>query len=145
MVPFATALAAVAGDASLLALPGLLDAPLFQVASMDAQWRYFNWADCVETQETLAMLLATAERGGYGGAAFALRSRLDASTAPLLNVSVCSSCSMEYVNALLFFSSAGDAAARDALPLDIAYPSKMVALMRSDWGPNGTFGGVRAG
>jgi hypothetical protein len=41
VVPFATALGSVTGDASLLNLPGLLDAPLFQVASMDASWRYF--------------------------------------------------------------------------------------------------------
>jgi hypothetical protein len=41
VVPFATALGAVTGDAGLLNLPGLLDAPLFQVASMDAAWRYF--------------------------------------------------------------------------------------------------------
>ena len=145
VVPFATALGAVTGDASLLNLPGLLDSPLFQVASMDAAWRYFNWADCVETQETLAMLLATAERGGDVGAAFALRARLDATTAPLVNMSDCSSCSMEYINALLFFSAAGDAAARDALPLDLAYPEKMLALFRSSWDDDGAFVGFRAG
>jgi hypothetical protein len=145
VVPFATALEGAMGDASLLNLPGLLDAPLFQVASMDAQYRYFNWADCVEGQETLAMLLATAERGGFAGAAFALRARLDATTVPLVNVSVCSSCSMEWINALLFFSAAGDAAARDALPLDLAYPEKMVALFRSSWAEEGAFVGFRAG
>ena len=64
VLPFATALGSVVGDTSLLYLPGLTDAPLFQVASMDAQWRYFNWADSEETQETLAMLLSTAERSG---------------------------------------------------------------------------------
>lgn len=52
---------------------------------------------------------------------------------------------MEYINALLFFSAVGDAAARDALPLDLAYPEKMVALFRSSWAPNGTFVGFRAG
>jgi hypothetical protein len=91
------------------------------------------------------MLLATAQRGGFAGAAFALRERLDAATAPLLNVSACPSCSMEYINALLFFSAVGDAAARDALPLDLAYPEKMVALFRSSWAVNGTFVGFRAG
>ena len=144
-IPFATALGAVTGDASLLHLPGLAAAPLFQVASMDAQWRYFNWADCVETQETLAMLLSLAEQGGNPGAAFALRARLDASPLPLLNLTACSSCSMEYINALLFYSAAGSAAERDALPLDLAYPMKNVALFRSSWADTGTFVGFRTG
>jgi hypothetical protein len=146
LLPFATALSAVTGDASLLDLPGLALAPLFQVASMDSAWRYFNWADSEETQETLAMLLATAERSGELGAAFALRARLDASTVPATNFSACSArCALEYPHALLYFSAAGRAADRDALPLDIAYPEKMLAFMRSSWAPNGTFVGFRAG
>ena len=92
-----------------------------------------------------AAIVAELERGGFAGAAFALRARLDATTVPLVNVSVCSSCSMEWINALLFFSAAGDAAARDALPLDLAYPEKMVALFRSSWAEEGAFVGFRAG
>ena len=146
ILPFATALSAVTGDGSLLALPGLAAAPLFQVASMDAGWRYFNWADSEETQETLAMLLSTAERGGEAGAAFALRARLDASAVAPTDFLACSGrCALEYPHALLYFSAAGGVGDRDALPLDIAYPEKMLAFMRSDWGPNGTFVGFRAG
>ena len=146
VLPFATALSAVTGDASLLNLPGLADAPLFQVASMDAQWRYFNWADAEETQETLAMLLSTAERSGALGAAFALRARLDASAVPPTDFAACSArCALEFPHALLYFSAAGDAADRDALPLDIAYPAKMLTTMRSGWGENDTFVGFRAG
>ena len=146
VLPFATALSAVTGDGSLLSLPGLALSPLFQVASMDAQWRYFNWADSEETQETLAMLLSTAERGGLPGAAFALRARLGASAVPPTDFAACSArCALEFPHALLYFSAAGDAADRDALPLDIAYPEKMLAFMRSSWAQNGTFVGFRAG
>jgi hypothetical protein len=149
VVPFATALAAVTGDASVF-VPGLFDAPLFQVASMDAQYRYFNWADSIETQETLSMLLAVAAQGGGAdgrGAAFALRARLDANPVPAAatDIANCSSCSMEYINALLFFSDAGDAAARDALPLDVVVPAKKLAMMRSSWAADGAFVGFKAG
>lgn len=85
IVPFATALAAVTGDASLLNAPGLADAPLFQVASMDGAWLYHNYADALETQETVAMLLALAGQSGGSdgrGVAFALRARLDANPIP---------------------------------------------------------------
>lgn len=148
-LPFATALAAVTGDASAF-VPGLSDAPLFQVASMDAQWRYHNTGDALESQETLSMLLALAGQSGGAdgrGAAFALRARLDANPVPAdaTDIANCSSCSMEYINALLFFSDAGDAAARDALPLDVVYPSKKLALMRSSWAADGTFVGFKAG
>jgi len=146
VLPFATALGSVVGDTSLLDLPGLTDAPLFQVASMDAQWRYFNWADSEETQETLAMLLSTAERSGEVGTAFALRARLDSSPVPPTDFLACSArCALEFPHALLYFSAAGGAADRDALPLDIAYPPKMLATMRSGWGLNDTFVGFRAG
>ena len=146
VLPFATALSAATGDGSLLGLPGLALAPLFQVASMDAAFLYFNWADSEETQETLAMLLSTAERGGLPGAAFALRARLDASAVPPTDFAACSArCALEFPHALLYFSAAGDAADRDALPLDIAYPDKSLAFMRSSWAPNSTFVGFRAG
>jgi hypothetical protein len=145
-LPFAMALGAVTGDTSLLDLPGLTDAPLFQVASMDAQWRYFNWADSEETQETLAMLLSTAERSGEVGTAYALRARLDSSPVPPTDFLACSArCALEFPHALLYFSAAGGAADRDALPLDIAYPQKMLTTMRSGWGANDTFVGFRAG
>ena len=149
IIPFATALNAVTGDTSLLDLHGLVDAPFFQVASMDAQSRYFNWGDSIESQETLSMLLATAERSENGGSgeAFALRARLDMSPVSVFNTDManCSSCSMEYINSLLFFSAKGNVTDRDELPLDVAYPAKMVALMRSSWETNGTFVGFRAG
>jgi hypothetical protein len=151
IIPFATALGAVTRDMSLLDLPGLVDAPFFQVASMDAQSRYFNWGDSIESQETLSMLLATADRSHNnnwgGGEAFALRSRLDMNPVSVDNTDTanCSSCSMEYINSLLFFSAQGNVTERDALPLDVAYPEKMVALLRSSWQVNGTFVGFRAG
>jgi len=146
ILPFATALSAVTGDSELLNLTGLTSAPLFQVASMDAQWRYFNWADAEESQETLAMLLSAAERGGLAGAAFALRQRLDSSTVSPLDFTACSArCALEYTHALLYFSAAGGEDDRDALPLDVAYPEKKVAFLRSSWGTNGTFVGFRAG
>lgn len=146
VLPFATALSEVMGDTSLFDLPGLTDAPLFQVASMDAQWRYFNWADSEETQETLAMLLSTAERSGEVGTAYALRARLDSSPVSPTDFVACSArCALEFPHALLYFSAAGEEADRDALPLDIAYPQKMLATMRSGWGLNDTFVGFRAG
>jgi hypothetical protein len=48
---------------------------------MDAQWRYHNTGDAIESQETLSMLLALAAQSGGAdgrGAAFALRARLEA-------------------------------------------------------------------
>jgi hypothetical protein len=143
ITPFSVALSSVIGDTSLVKLPGLGDAPFYQVAMMDAQSRYFNTGDCVETQETVSMLLATAG----GGEAFALRARLDQNPVSALNTDIanCSSCSMEYINALLFFSARGDVAERDQLPLDVAYPMKKTAIFRESWKTNGTFVGFRGG
>ena len=84
-VPFANALETATGDASLFAVPGLALAPLYQTLVMDAQFRYMNWADASEDQETLAMLLSVASRNASSaasrGAAFSLRARLDAALA----------------------------------------------------------------
>ncbi len=112
---------------------------------MDAQFRYFNWADCVETQETIGMLVATAAAAGDLGSAYSLRLHLDA-VPPAGNITEEPVQAVEYINTLVFFSSAGSAADRAALPLDIALPTKKIAIFRSDWSDaNATYVGFRAG
>ena len=144
LIPFATALATAKGDASLLALPGLALAPRFQMAQMDASYAYFNWADSSEGQETLAMLLGVADRAGDGAAAFTLRSRLDSASIALADIDSGGQQAMEYAHALLYFSPRGSASDRAAAPLDHALPAKKVALLRTGWGANASFLGVKA-
>lgn len=148
LVPAMASLVTATGDATaggLLQVPGVLLSPHAQMRQLDNDYRYFNWADCEEGQETLADLQWLALLNGDGAAAWTLRNRLDLNP-PNTSQPDVGAQQLEYVNALLYFTPIGAASDRDVLPLDAVYYDKYVATMRSSWSdPNGTFVGIKGG
>ena len=145
LIPFAAALAtAVGDDAGLLDAPGVHRTARFQVRSMEnpTPFRYFNWGDASEWQETLTMLLLPAARAGDGAAAWTLRRHLDLHPPPVSDIDG-HEAALEYANALVYYTPMGAATDVTRLPLDAFYPAKKLALLRSNWTYDGAFVGIK--